>query len=359
LLAWAGSPIGPAEPTPLSQINAQTGKAVATHVQVSGHIHCLAASPTNPWVAAGCACGEWKTQIWNRANGKLVMDIPQPRAVEQVCFSQDGRTLLSLSQSRISIVDLAGSGSINTVDLPEGGRSMEIHPAGEYLGVETQGMFSIVHLPTRTVLKCLWIPEPPGPRRDILEFAASRGTEGFLASLKESLSAEEMELQHGRMIRHFLPKQVISSLSFGPSGNHLFCGTGSGVCALAWDKILATADMAPIEPLVFIRAEKLDGEDEISNLQLIHAVPVDPVGRRVLYAGLEGKVRFLNIADGRVGDLLTPPIRSPFGQLELTPDRTALVGTAMPTRDGRSKPEPPSFQIWNYKALCDAADLAW
>jgi hypothetical protein len=87
-------------------------------------------------------------------------------------------------------------------------------------------------------------------------------------------------------------------------------------------------------------------------------VPVDSVQRRILFAGLEGKVKFANVADERIGDLLSPPIKRPFWELQLTPDRTALVGTAVVLEPG-GKPQPSCFQIWNYKALCEAAGLDW
>jgi hypothetical protein len=82
--------------------------------------------------------------------------------------------------------------------------------------------------------------------------------------------------------------------------------------------------------------------------------------KRVLFAGLEGKVRFMNLPDERLGDLLSPPVKRPFASLQLSPDRTALIGTAISPPQVRSnKREPAGFQIWNYKMLCQAANLSW
>jgi hypothetical protein len=94
------------------------------------------------------------------------------------------------------------------------------------------------------------------------------------------------------------------------------------------------------------------------DIQLIYAVPVDSPQSRILFSGLEGKVKFANASDGRIGDLLSPPIKRPFWQLELTPDRTALVSTAV-SLEQTGKRQPSCFQIWNYKALCSAAGLTW
>ena len=361
LLAWAGSPIGAATPMRVSRINPQTGEATTTGVEFSSHVCCMAVNSTGEWIATGCACGDWKTQVWDFTNGKLVAEIPQSRAVGYVGFSQDGKSLYSLSEKTITVADPSRADSIKTVLLPDASRTMVLHPAGEYIVAESQGMLVLVHLPTGTVLKTLWIPLPSGPERDLLEHVASKGiSQQFLKSIEGHMPKDETEATRARMGRHFLPKQNIFSLGFGTLGNYLFCGTSAGLCVLAWDKILAASDMNAIDPLAFVPAEQQLREDGIPDHQLIYAVPADSLGKRVLFAGLEGKVKFVNFADGRIGDLLSPPIRRPFWQLELTPDRKSLIGTAIPKPEGKgNKREPSCFQIWNYKALCVAAGLNW
>lgn len=358
LLVWAGEPIGPASLSRIIRVDAHSGREEPTGIEVSSRAHCMAASQR--WIAVGCASGDWKTQIWNRADSKLECEIPQSRAVSQVCFGRDGQTLFSLSEKTITVVDLPRMGSTKPILLPGGGRAMALHPAGEHMVVVANGgTLMLVHLPTSKVLGSFWIPEPPGPQRDLLEYAASSGIEErFLKAAQGSFSMEDLEKARAEMSRHFLPKQGAFSVSFGTTGNYLFCGTNSGLCVLEWPKVLAVPDTASLDPLVLIPADPLTHEDGTPDNQLIYAVPADSVGKRLLFAGLEGKIRYASTADGRMGDLLVPPIRQPFWQLELTPDRTALVGTAIPKREG-NKPAPQSFQIWNYKALCESAGLAW
>ena len=358
-LAWAGSPVSDASPTRVSRIDPRTGLAKATDVEVSSHVHCMAVSSTGVWLAVGCASGDWKTQVFELANGQLLTEIPQSRAVGQVCFSNDGQTLFSLSEGTITVADLSKSGSITSIVLPGAARTMVLHPAGEHIVAECQGMLVIVHLPTWTVIKTLWIPEPPGPKRDLLEQVIAGGiAQRFLSEIEGHLPKDEIDQTRVQMSRHFLPKQGVFSLSFGSLGNYLLCGTVSGLCVLAWEKVLAASDMTSIDPLAFVAAEPLVRDDGTQDNQLIYAVPVDSVKRRILFAGLEGKARFVNISDGRIDDLLAPPIRRPFWRLELTPNRLALVGSAI-AKPQRNKREPSCFQIWNYKALCTAAGLDW
>ena len=361
LLAWAGSPIGTAAPMRVSRINTQTGGATTTDVEFSSHVHCMAVNSTGSWIAAGCACGDWKTQIWDLRSGKLVAEILQSRAVARVGFSQDGQSLFSLSEKTITIVDPLRPDSIKTILLPHAAQTMVLHPAGEHIVAESQGMLMLVYLPTGAVLKSLWIPMPSGPERELLNYAESQGMgQRFLSNIEGHVSREEMEDARIRMERHFLPKQNIFSLGFGALGNYLFCGTTAGLCVLAWDKILAATDKGSIDPIAFVPAEQRVREGGVQGSQLIYAVPADSAGKRILFAGLEGKAKFVNFADGRIGDLLSPPVKRPFRQLELTPDRRSLVGTAIPKPEAKgNKREPSCFQIWNYKALCAAAGLNW
>ena len=361
LLAWTGSPMGSAGVVNVSRVNAQTSNIVETTVQVSSHVHCMAASPDGAWLAAGCACGDWKTQICDLKTGKLVREIPQSRAVSEVCFGQSGRMLYSLSENIITVIDLSVGEVAGKISLPGGSHAMLLHPSGEYLVAECEGLFTLVHLPSKKVLKSLWIQQPPGPKRDIMEQIARKNLgQKILNVMPAAASENESEKRRRQMECHFLPKQPVHSLSFGALGNCLFCGGRDGVNVILWDKILAASEMEGLDPQAYIPAEHMVQEDPTSNNNLIYAMPIDSVKKRILFAGLEGKVRFVNLQDERTGDLLSPPVKRPFWQLKLSPDRTVLVGTAIPKREGRSnKPEPSCFQIWNYEALCQAANLDW
>jgi hypothetical protein len=356
LLGWSGEPIGASSPTPISRVNTQTGNITPTEVKVSSHTHCMAVSSNGAWLAAGCACGEWKTQIWDLKDGKLITEIPQSRAVAEVCFGRDDK-LFSLSERTITVIDLAEVGAVKTIPLPDASRTMVPHPGGEYLVAECQGMLALVHLPTLTVLKTLWISQPPGPERDLMEYAVSSTVgEQFVSSLEGRVSKDELESAQARAKRHFLPKQNVFSLSFGTLGNYLFCGTGSGLCVLAWDKLLAATDMTSIDPQAFVPAESDVRDDGTPGQKLVYAVPVDSIGKRALFAGVEGKIKFVNFQDGRISDLLVPLEKRPYWRLELTSDRKTLVGTTVHLAI-RGKKDPSKFQIWNYPMLCQKAGL--
>jgi hypothetical protein len=127
---------------------------------------------------------------------------------------------------------------------------------------------------------------------------------------------------------------------------------------LKWEEILAAADMASVKPVAFVGAEAMTREDGMPGNQLIYAVPLDAKKERILFSGLEGKIRFWNLKEGKARDLLAPPARHPFWRLELTPDRSTLVGTTVHLQTKGPK-DPLKFQIWSYPALCQAAGLEY
>ncbi|HEX5399412.1 MAG TPA: hypothetical protein VFY06_10230 [Verrucomicrobiae bacterium] len=358
LLAWTGNPIGHAAPTRLFRINSKTGEETPTDVEVSNHTSSMSIDPTGKFLAVGCAYGDWKLELWNIADGKLITEIPQNHAVESVCFSSSGDTLFSFSSCTITLIKMAEPEKQEFIRLYSGGQTMRLHPGGKYLTVEIEGMLSVVHLPTSSLVKTVWILDKPGQARTLLEQFGSQISERFESKLAGHLSADQMTEYRARSARHFLPKQSIRSLAFSPSGKHLICGTTAGVCILNWDQILATPDMTSIPLAAFAEVEPLTREDGMPANQLIYAVPLDATRERVLFTGLEGKIRFFNVREGRVGDLLNPPFRWPLWRLELTPNRTTLVGTTFHPKI-KGKPEPPKFQLWNYLALCQKAGLEY
>jgi WD40 repeat protein len=270
-----------------------------------------------------------------------------------VCFSPLGDTLFSFSENTVTSINTGAPDEIETLQLSGCGQAMLPHPRGEYLVVEVAGMLAMVHLATLKLVKTVWVLDKPGPARSLLEQQGKEIKEEF----EKTFSANFSDQIAGINTRlHFLPKQSVRSLNFSPSGNHLLCGTSAGVCVLKWEDILDAADTSAVKPFGFAAAEPVTREDGMPGTQLIYAVPVDAKKDRVLFSGLEGKIQYWNLRDGKVGDLLVPAFRWPLYQLQLTPDRSALVATAAHLQI-KGKREAPKFQLWSYPALCQAASL--
>ena len=356
LLAWSGNPFEESTPTQVFRVNSKTGEETPTALRVSNRIYSMAIDPAGKWLAVGCASGEWKLQLWNIADGKLLAEIPQNCAVDAVCFSPNKETLFSLSQGTVTMTRLIAPDKPSSIGLSGGGQAMVPHPDGEHLVVEVGGTLAIVHLPTLSLVKTVWILDKPGLARSLIEQHGGEIAQKFEKIMAAYSSNEQMAEVMARNKRHFLPKQSVRSLAFSPSGNHLLCGTSAGVCVLKWNDVLDAADTSAVKPAAFVGAEPMIREDGMPDIQLVYAVPLDAKKERVLFSGLEGKIRYWNLQEGKMGDLLVPPFRWPLWRLELTPDRSTLVATAVHFQI-KGKTEPPKFQLWNYPALCRAANL--
>lgn len=359
LLAWADVNVNGSGRAPLFRIDARTGQEEFTGMEVSDRAYCMSVSPSGRWLAIGFASGDWLTQLWDLETESMAGEFPQSRMVSAVRFSRDERKLFSLSEDTITVIEVANATTVGTIKLPASGRTLAVHPSGEFLAAEFGGMLAVVHLPTRTVTKVHWIMDQPGPKRTLVEQIRAKSPDQMPSEVNQDIPAIERERLRSESVRRLLPKQGLFSLEFNPDGKLLICGTGAGVCVLDWCDVLNGDDRAPLTAKLFAAGEpqELDEDGCGTGNMVTYAVPFDAVQQRVLFAGLEGKVRYFDLATGRTGDLLVPPLRRPFWHLELTPDRSALVGTAVHLT--RQKKDPPKFQIWSYPALCQAAGLAW
>jgi hypothetical protein len=355
LTAWKGNPFDHAETNQLNRIDSKTGGEVPTAIKISGRAACMAVDRFGKWLAVGCGFGQWGLELWNLEDEKQVATVHQTRAVTTVCFSPLSDTLFSFSENTLTSINVSAPNEIESLQLSGSGQAMLPHPRGEHLVVEVNGMLAIVHLLTLKLVKTVWILDKPGPTRTLLEQHGTQIAEEFERVLSTDFLDQSAQV-NARL--HFLPKQSVRSLNFSPSGNHLLCGTSAGVCVLKWEDILGAADTSAVKTVAFAQAEPMQGEEGMPPMQLIYAVPVDAKNERVLFSGLEGKIRFWNLREGKTGDLLALPVRRPLWHLGLTPDRSTLVATAVHLH-ARGQNEPPKFQMWSYPALCQAAGLEY
>lgn len=152
--------------------------------------------------------------------------------------------------------------------------------------------------------------------------------------------------------------EFLGPLQFTPDGKWLICGTNQGLRVFCWPNLQTTTEASPT-PDFSIQAGQLPPQpDEPVQFagRWVYGLDYDPAQQRVLFGGLEGKIRYLDLTSGKGGELLAGPERTVILKLSLTPDRTAIVVTRHPMTV-RNDPEPERFQIWNYQALCAAAGI--
>jgi len=236
------------------------------------------------------------------------------------------------------------------------------HPDNRLLAaVDNYGVLVVIDVETMRVVNQVWIKETNSLLPEALrEPMISDAMEKMMGVLTNHISAAQLEEYNRQCARHFLPKEAIHVCSFSADGKWLFCGTRCGLRGLDWSEVLRCPNMQAVPVQLSVDAEgvSLDEErDASAEHKLVYAISFDVIRQRVLFSGLEGKISFLNLKDGRAGTLLAVPGRVPLFQLALMPDRSAIAASGHRLDYRSNKRQPPHFQIWNYPALCRAAGL--
>jgi hypothetical protein len=126
---------------------------------------------------------------------------------------------------------------------------------------------------------------------------------------------------------------------------------------LEWTSVLLCPEMAAVFPTFSAKADTVTEPGSWMVQSLIYSIAFDAPQQRVLFSGLEGKVRFMELNSGNVGDLLIPPDPVPLIEIALLPDRSALVCSAQHMDFKARKHRPMRLQVWSYPALCRAAGI--
>jgi hypothetical protein len=149
------------------------------------------------------------------------------------------------------------------------------------------------------------------------------------------------------------------SLKFSPDGRLLFCATTRGLRVLEWEKVLVAERSTPAA--VFAASampleSPLKPSEQTDYLNFAYDVEFDETRNRLLFCGIEGAVRFLNLSDGSTGILLKPPGSNYIWRLHLSRDREHICCVCTPSAEDRNK-KKNRIQIWNYRNLRTAAGL--
>jgi hypothetical protein len=142
-------------------------------------------------------------------------------------------------------------------------------------------------------------------------------------------------------------------IRFDPSGEHLALATMNGVRVYPWPSVLnGDGDLARPALAVDVAGTAVEAGLTSPAGGYVYDLDYDPDRARFLFAGLDGRVRFLDTASGGSGILLDPPARPPIHRLALSRDRSALALIAAPGMFDRGRNRRASvIQFWDYGAI--------
>jgi hypothetical protein len=324
-------------------------------------------SRSGSWLAVSSWNGS-QLEIWNLHERQLVQQRNFQGSIRAMAFAADESALFAVVWNHpppAQIHRIALRPGLDDTALEDDTLHFEAlspHPDGQFLAVtDNFGLLLVIDIAAMRIVNQCWIQDTDSALgEDVRQAVISQGMDSILGALKNHMSTAELERYRRQSVRGYVPKESIRAIHFSADGHWLFCGTMRALRALAWADVLRCQDMSAVpvqcstgaEPWALAR-EQLPPHAR----RAVAAITFDAARERVLFSDFDGTLSFLELNDGRSGELFTIPTSPALYELGLTPDRAALVAMAHQSNPKSDKARPPYFQVWNYPALCREKNL--
>jgi len=342
IVLWPGKPYG--DPAQLWHLQPPWDRKPPTLDMVLSptHAHYLTVSPKGKWLALS----NEGLRLWNWHERRLINDIQL--AAYPVAFNQDETLLLCRDHERtFSFFSLESKQSVKSFQSETRITDIQaLHPSNLFLVTKyRQDQLGIINLESGKLVKVLF----SGSITDWSHLAPT-----FADTLRKvDISEQELTEWEKSFVRG---SDEILNVKFSTDGHLLFCAATTGLRVHSWNELLAATGTTP-KPLFAVTprpAASSLSQEHYENF--IYDVALDAMENRLLFCGIEGTIRFLNLNDGKTGVLIDPPGKSPIWRLCLSHDRKFICCLCTPRDEDRDH-KPPRLQVWNYTALCKAAGL--
>ncbi len=358
---------------------------------ISPRVYGMELSLSGRYLAVAHAAGDWKASLWDLEENRSIAEVSQVRAVSSVGFLADESAMFSVSshgdEGRVILTPI-GSGEPHVINLA-GVEQATVHPKGAWLVViDNLNRMHILDVVSGQVVRKHYVGgryDPTDLERQIMASlqaslsiadsdARSEQVRGLdekaleryaKVGLPKGVSIEDMRKQLEETMAKLgqgLARQSAAlanrgaekafRVRFDLDGEWLFVATMGGARVYAWSDVLETEDLRPAfsvdVPGMMIETD----QGEVRREGYVYDLDHDTDRNRLLFAGLDGRVRFLDLASGKSGVLLEPPGLPPILRLGLSRDRATLALTCSPDMfDQRSQKRGPVLQFWDYEAI--------
>jgi len=270
----------------------------------------------------------------------------------------------------------------------DGARGIAVHPSEKFAVLNMQGALAIIDLEKQELMKKLavnrrmesidpFVRDSKGLMahawlKNVLKNPETReklgvNAQSHSAIVQDSKAVEQLpgvvqqniktmleQLRRSYPIRE--TQDQVFDVRFSPNGEQLFIAS-EGMRVFDWKKLLSAHKNTP-RPEFSVDAP-IDDETDPNSRALAYCVRFDSERNLLLSGCLAGVIQYLNATNGQSGTLLKLPGEVCVWQLELTDDRNALCCYCRTRlkRENIHKKEEYFLQVWNYRALCEAAGL--
>ncbi len=403
LVAWSSHADSQEQPRPLERHGPPWPAGPATTPWVIGpHVYGLELSPSGRYLAVAHAAGAWKAALWDLRENRLVADVPQVRAVHCVGFLPDESAMVSVSShgedGHVTLTPIAAE-TARTIELPHA-KLAAVHPSGSSLVIvdELCRLF-VADIGSGQILRTRYVGGRYAP--SAIEVQMQGQIQAQMASIDLGAMEQQIRQQHAAILKSLEPtgpprgeaatvqlsglierqveeqirrlrelvtrsaanpnptgpqrgREGVFRIRFDPSGEWLALGTMAGVRVYPWREVCENDGDLARPALAFDIAETAVESRHGSPLLggYIYDLECDPDRARFLFAGLDGRVRFLDLTSGQSGTLLDLPGRPPIHRLAFSRDRSTLALIAAPGMFDNGRDQRGNIiQFWDYEKI--------
>ena len=166
-------------------------------------------SPSGRYLAVAHAAGEWKATLWNLAENRRLLQVPQVRAITSVGFTPDEKSMISVSshgdEGRVVIAPVDGS-EPRVIPLRHA-KLAAVHPAGaKIVVVDNRAQLTVIDTATCKPERASWV----GGRKVV--GSIERGMKDQIRQAAANVDYDELERtmrkQWEQMLGHLTPKAL-------------------------------------------------------------------------------------------------------------------------------------------------------
>ena len=304
-----------------------------SHLSLDRSIHAICLSKSGRFLATGHASATSEARLYDRREGRLLRTVMQQHAVPILAFSDDETVMVAASQDELTIVPTDASQPEVRIStgLTPSVHSMAVHPHYPLI-VAADGADTLVVIdisPSLTARRLTTCPTDP-----------------FVVWLPkaESVIGPTVYRPGDR------PNEFIRSLSFSPDGRLMFAAVLEGTRVYNWGAVLSSENTIPA-PIASAQNGLVTAKG--GWMLSTHCLAFDSDRNLVLFAGLDGKVRYLDLNSGQDGVLLTLPDEPAIYRMKVSTSRTSLCTESMRNLFDRERVNPSELHFWDYQRLLD------
>jgi hypothetical protein len=303
-------------------------------------------SPSGKLAAVQCGSDRDEIDVYRLEDGQTVTTISHGQvklgAVPlAVAFTPDERKIISRghrgldADEGIYLDDLGGLNERKTINLNVAGGFNRVdriacHPQGRFLITDV----SADKLAILDVEECRVV--------SVLK-TAGHGLAGWMAAAAL-----------GEKVTGYRPNESLRTFEFSPDGSLVFCGMEEGVRVYRWEDMLRARKSLP-DAIASAPSEltAVGTGAYPSYHRMTYDLTFDWRRNLLVFAGLEGKIQYLEVESNRSGTLLEVPGRPAILNIGLSSDLKVVYTVSLAGMFDRGPRKPQVLQLWNYSLLAD------